>query len=183
MQTLSHHLLDILTNSAEAGATEIDLTIRESVGKNVIRFVVTDDGCGMDKALLSKVVNKGITTKRGENRGMGLYLLKEMTQENEGKLQISSHNGKSTRIEWTVRHDKEGRIPIGDISGVVSNFIYSYKDIDLFFTYQTDEDTFAFYLPSMASLYKIERMEKSSDLRKLKKVLEQNLQSINYNKQ
>ncbi len=183
MQTLSHHLLDILTNSVEAGATEIDLVIRESIDKDVIRFVVTDDGCGMDKTLLSKLTTKGISTKRGNNRGMGLYLLKEMIQDNEGTLQITSHNNKSTRIEWTIKHKKTNRIPLGDIAGVVSNFIYSYKDIDLFFTYQTDKDTFTFYLPAMAYLYKIERMEKSSDLKKLKKILEQNLQNINYNEQ
>ncbi|MBR1626564.1 MAG: ATP-binding protein [Bacteroidales bacterium] len=182
METLAHHLLDILTNSVEAGATEINITIRESLEKNVFRFVVEDDGCGMDKTLLSKAADKGVTTKAGKNRGMGLYLLKSMTEENEGMFQLSSHNGKSTRLEWTVKHSSPKRKPLGDISGVIADFIFSHKDIDVFFMYATEEDTFSFYLPSMAYMYNLEKMESGSDLKKMKKVIQKNLERIKYNK-
>ncbi|MBR1774500.1 MAG: ATP-binding protein [Bacteroidales bacterium] len=182
MQTLAHHLLDVMVNSLEAGATEIDVTIRESIEKNVFRFLVEDDGCGMDKKLVKMAAEKGITTKVGKDRGWGLYLLKTMTEECEGTFQLSSHAGKSTRMEWTVKHDSDKRKPLGDISGVIADFIYAHKDIDVRFTYATEEATFSFFLPAMSYMYDLEKFESSSDLKRLKRVLEKNLVRINYNK-
>ncbi len=183
METLAHHLLDVMNNSWEAGAKEIDVTVRESIEKNVFRFVVEDDGCGMDKTLLKIAADEGITTKKGENRGRGLYLLKAMTQECEGMFQLSSHNGKSTRLEWTVKHNHSNRKPLGDISGVIADFIFSHPLIDVVFVYATEEATFTFFLPSMSYIYGLEKMETASDLKKMKKVLQKNLERINYNKQ
>ncbi|MGP1515570.1 MAG: ATP-binding protein [Bacteroidales bacterium] len=182
MDSLSHYLLDVMTNSVEAGATDIEITIRESDKKNYFRFVVQDNGCGMNKTLLKTATEEGITTKRGKNRGQGLYLLRAMVEMSEGVLQISSHNGKSTCVEWTIKRDHDKRKPLGDLIGVIADFIYSYKAVGVYFTYATEYDTFSFFLPAMSYIYGLGDMDKNSDLKKMKKILQDNLERINYNK-
>ena len=181
METLTHHLLDVMTNSCEAEADEIEITVRESKEKDVIRFVVQANGIGMTKQFLKTAADKGVTTKEGANRGMGLYLIKTMTQDCGGMFQLSSHNGKSTRLEYTVKLSSEATKPLGDISGMIADFIYAHKEKEVRFTYATDDGTFSFYLPAMAYMYGLEKFESSSDLKKLKKVLQRNLERIKYN--
>ena len=52
MKDLSLHILDIAQNSITAGARHLDLTLTEEAGQ--IAFTVTDDGCGMSRALLEQ---------------------------------------------------------------------------------------------------------------------------------
>ena len=54
MQELSLNVLDIADNSVKAGAKNIEINI--SVKGNVLTIEIKDDGCGMSKEFLSKVL-------------------------------------------------------------------------------------------------------------------------------
>ena len=174
MKTLADYLLAALTNS-------VQIEIKETDEKKLIRFVITDNGEGMEKAFVKTAAQPGITTKEGENRGMGLYLIKNLSEECSGMFQLSSHKGKSTRLEYTVKKDSEAIKPIGDIAGVVAEYIYSHPDILVWFEYATDKKKFMFSLPSMRFIYSLPHMNTSADKQKLKKIFQKNLERIEYN--
>ena len=76
MKDLSEYLEEVIKNSIEAGSDEISITVRYSEQKNVFRFIVEDNGCGMDKTLLKTAADKGISTKAIGHKGDSLFNLK-----------------------------------------------------------------------------------------------------------
>ena len=47
MRELSLHILDILQNSVEAGATRVELTIDEDLGADRLTITIKDNGRGI----------------------------------------------------------------------------------------------------------------------------------------
>ncbi len=174
MKDLAEYLEEVIKNSIEAGSDEINITVRYSDEKNVFRFVVEDNGCGMDKTLLKAATDKGISTKAIGHKGEGLYKLKTLVESCEGIFVLSSHPNKYTRLEWTINADKTP-IPLGDLADIIAKTIFKNPNIDIHFMYATKHSTFVFFLPAMAYMYKLEKMSTLSDLRKLKKVLKSNI--------
>ena len=111
---MSHGGLDFLfeavANSLEAGAKEITIEYKDHPG--VTDITVTDDGEGFD----CDVFSKGISTK-GENRGNGLFLLKERADS----CFIKRDSGYTT-LSYRLKKEK------GDLLSEVLPFIFSYAD-------------------------------------------------------
>ncbi|MCP3894524.1 MAG: ATP-binding protein, partial [Bacteroides sp.] len=49
MEDLSQHILDIAFNSLEAGAADIEITVREDIKSNMMEFKVLDNGRGINE--------------------------------------------------------------------------------------------------------------------------------------
>ena len=90
MTELSLHVLDIAKNSTKAGATLIEIEISEDVDSNLLVIEIKDNGCGMDKDFLSKVLDPFKTTRTTRKVGMGLSLFKNACELTGGKLEIPS---------------------------------------------------------------------------------------------
>ncbi|MGB7296625.1 MAG: ATP-binding protein, partial [Candidatus Aminicenantales bacterium] len=63
MRDLSLHILDIAENSIEAKATRIEIRLEESRELNRFVLEISDDGTGMDKDMLKRVLDPFMTTK------------------------------------------------------------------------------------------------------------------------
>ncbi|NIV97412.1 ATP-binding protein, partial [candidate division KSB1 bacterium] len=89
-EDLSLHILDIMENSVTAGAKMIGLEIREEIGENRLTIQIKDDGKGMDKETLTRVLDPFYTKKTVRRVGLGLSLLAQAAQEAGGSFKIDS---------------------------------------------------------------------------------------------
>lgn len=96
MKDLSLHILDIAQNSITAGARHLDLTLTEEAGQ--IAFTVTDDGCGMSRALLEQVSDPFTTTRTTRKMGLGIPLLRMAAEQTGGSVEITSTEGAGTTL-------------------------------------------------------------------------------------
>ena len=66
---------------------------------NVIVFKVTDNGCGMDYEVKSKVFTNFFTTKGTGGTGLGLLTTKKIIQEHGGTIELQSEPGQGSTFK------------------------------------------------------------------------------------
>jgi two-component system, CitB family, sensor histidine kinase MalK len=71
------------------------------VENNQLSITVSDTGMGMSREIQEQVLEKGFSTK-GDNRGIGLYLVFETIKKLNGKMMISSEHQQGTTIHITI---------------------------------------------------------------------------------
>ena len=98
MQDLSLHILDIAENATKAGGKTIIIKIIEDKIKDTLNLSIEDDGNGMDKETVDKVMDPFFTTKNSKKIGLGLSLLAQAAQQTGGELKIDSEQGKGTKV-------------------------------------------------------------------------------------
>ena len=89
MIDISLHIYDIAQNAIDAGADHIFISILKN------RFVISDNGCGMDEQTKKSACIKGFTTRKNGRGGNGLYLLRC----NAESLTVLSAKGIGTLID------------------------------------------------------------------------------------
>ena len=144
MRELSLHILDLLENAVEAGASRIDLSIREDLQADWMVIEITDDGCGMRKELIEKVLDPFYTTRETRHVGLGLPLFLEAARRCEGDLVIQSRPGKGTRVEATFRRSYIDRAPLGDMPAALLAILLSERPVDLDYCHQVGLQEFRF---------------------------------------
>ena len=75
MQDLSLHILDVAENAVRAKAGIVTIKIVEDEQNDRLTLSIKDDGVGMDKETIGKVLDPFFTTKSGKRVGLGLSLL------------------------------------------------------------------------------------------------------------
>jgi DNA mismatch repair ATPase MutL len=73
LQDLSLHILDIVENSIDAGAKKIEIIIKENIKQNILALKIKDNGKGMDKKTIAKVLDPFYTTKKNEKSRLGSF--------------------------------------------------------------------------------------------------------------
>jgi signal transduction histidine kinase len=68
---------------------------------NVIRFEISDNGLGMDEAVVRKLFTSFFSTKGHRGTGLGLMVTRKLIEEHNGSIEVNSQPGKGTTI--TVR--------------------------------------------------------------------------------
>ncbi len=96
-------LLNLVRNACEAssrGASSV--TLRLAGQAEHVEITVTDEGTGIDPALLPTIFQFGQTTKGSQGNGMGLWTVKHIVDRHGGKIHVQSEPGKGTTftIEW-----------------------------------------------------------------------------------
>jgi anti-sigma regulatory factor (Ser/Thr protein kinase) len=139
MEELALHILDIVQNSIEAGATRIKLSIVEDYLSDRLTIRISDNGRGMTQAERKKVLNPFYTTRKTRRVGLGLPLLAAAAEACAGSLQIESKRGMGTTIVADFQHSHIDRAPIGDLPRTFvsiiamlgpGNLIYSHRTVD-----------------------------------------------------
>ena len=72
MQDLSLHILDIAENAIRAGGSKIVIKILEDESEDKLVVCIEDNGKGMDKEMVKRVLDPFFTTKGGKKFGLGL---------------------------------------------------------------------------------------------------------------
>ncbi|MDD5423432.1 MAG: HAMP domain-containing sensor histidine kinase, partial [Candidatus Omnitrophica bacterium] len=96
---LKQILFNLIKNASHAidkNTGKIIISVDKNDGGE-ISIKITDNGHGMPKEVLDRVFTPFFTTKEpGKGTGLGLALVKIMTERNNGKIKVESHEGKGT---------------------------------------------------------------------------------------
>lgn len=95
---------NLIDNSSDAvsdsGEKNISALIRQS--ENEIEIKVEDSGSGMPKEVQNKIFDLKFSTK-GENRGWGMHLVKNIVDRRNGYIEICSEEGGGTSITCAIK--------------------------------------------------------------------------------
>jgi len=144
VRELSLHILDLLENAVEAGASRIEIRIEEDLKKDWMVIEITDNGRGMSQELIERVRDPFCTTRTTRHVGLGLPLFLEAARRCGGDLVIQSNPGKGTRVRTTFRHSHIDRAPLGDITGALMAILLSEHPVDLDYCHTVDSGVFRF---------------------------------------
>lgn len=141
MKELSLHILDLVENSIQAGASQVDITIDETYLDTHIKITVTDNGRGIDPARLEVISDPFVTSRTTRRVGLGISLFKAASQRCDGKFSIQSQEGKGTTISATFAMDHLDRAPVGDMGATITNLIAGYPDIGIKYHHTLYQDS------------------------------------------
>lgn len=139
MKDLSMHIIDIVQNSIEAGASEVRLIITENTSTDRLVIDISDNGRGMDQELMAKVVDPFFTTRKTRRIGLGLPLLKAAAERCEGSLILDSAPGRGTTVKATFRHSHIDRAPLGNIVDSMINLIVGNPNLNIYFRHSIND--------------------------------------------
>mgnify|MGYP003790211425 CR=1 FL=1 len=124
------HILDLVQNSIEAGASKVTLFINEDTKADSLIIRVADNGRGMDENTCRQVVDPFFTTRRTRRIGLGLPLIAMTTRQCQGHLNIKSVLGEGTEIEAVYKLSHIDRPPLGNIAETVKTIIIANPHLD-----------------------------------------------------
>ena len=132
--------MDIIQNSVTAGAGCIETRLKAD-GEKLI-MVIEDNGCGMDRAMLEKVIDPFTTTRTTRKVGLGIPLLKAAAERSSGELRILSETGYGTIVKASFDICNIDRPPLGDIAETMTGVILANPGIRLKLTVSKDDRVF-----------------------------------------
>lgn len=145
MQDLSLHVLNIAENSITAGATRVEITINEDINKDILELKIKDNGKGMDKEVLPKLMDPFYTTRTERNVGLGLPLLAQAARQSDGDIDIKSRKGRGTTITATFSYLHIDRKPIGNMPETIVQLIAARgENIDFIYKHFKNNQGFSF---------------------------------------
>lgn len=145
MEELSQHILDIACNSLDAGASRLEITVREDLAANVLEFTVRDNGRGFTSEELSKILDPFFTTKgRKKKIGLGVPLLREAAERCDGEFKLEALPQGGAMVTARFPHDHLDRAPLGNIAGTISVLLLGHKSLDLTYQHHYNEQSFSF---------------------------------------
>jgi two-component system, NtrC family, sensor kinase len=107
---LTQVLMNLLINAADAlggvGGRKPAIRVATRVVDGEVLIIVTDNGHGMEAAVLSQIFKESFTTKPPDiGRGLGLFLCKALIEENHGRIELQSTPGAGTtaRVSLPLR--------------------------------------------------------------------------------
>lgn len=131
MKDISYHMLDIVQNSLNAGATSIFIELTEDSAGGILRFRITDNGKGMPEDVLQRVTDPFYTTSVTKKVGLGLPLLCQNAEQTGGEFRMHSDMNTGTSVEAMFNTGHIDMIPFGDIAMTVRILTAANPDIDL----------------------------------------------------
>lgn len=144
MEDLAQHILDIAINSLEAGATRLEIVLREDAAANVLSFKVMDNGSGISESDVPKMLDPFYTTKKYKSVGLGIPLLQEAVNKCGGTLEINTLPRSGTRVKAAFPRDHLDRAPLGDIAGTLVTILAGNELLELKYSHQYNNRLFTF---------------------------------------
>ncbi|MBM4153739.1 MAG: response regulator [Lentisphaerae bacterium] len=97
---LRRALQNVIHNALQAvDATSGRVAVRCGRADGMARIDVVDNGCGIPEANLKRVFEPFFTTKKeGKGTGLGLFITKQVVEDHEGRIEITSRTGEGTRV-------------------------------------------------------------------------------------
>ena len=130
MKELSLHILDVAQNSVSAGASRLDITLREDA-RGWLTVTIADNGRGMSPDFLARVTDPFTTTRTTRKVGMGLALYLLAAEQTGGRLSIDSTQGQGTTVTATFDRNHLDCPPLGDLAGTVALLSQGSPELEL----------------------------------------------------
>ncbi len=142
MEDLSLHILDVVENSIEANASKIEIKIREEKNKDLLVIEIKDNGRGMNRETINKVLDPFYTTRTTRKVGLGLSFLAQAAKESNGDFEINSKVGVGTELKATFQYSHIDRKPIGNMNDTIVTLIISHPEINFVYEYQDEKGNY-----------------------------------------
>ena len=142
MRELSLHILDIVQNSVSAGASPIQIAIREDSKADRMSIDIIDNGRGMTRTQVSKVSDPFFTSRTTRKVGLGIPLFKMAAEQAGGDFSIESIPGKGTTVKATFGLTNIDRAPLGNMVATVNVLIRCNPKIDFIYHREKDDRSF-----------------------------------------
>lgn len=139
MRELALHVLDLLQNTVEAGASRVDAIVAEDWAADCLRITIRDNGRGMDAEMAARAVDPFYTSRRTRHVGLGLPLLAAAAERAGGGLAIQSEPGKGTTVEAAFQLSHPDRQPLGNLADTLLAFLLSERTPELHYVHGTDK--------------------------------------------
>jgi len=176
-EDLSLHILDIVENSIRAEAKNIKIKITENLEKDLLVIEIEDDGKGMSKKMIERVLDPFVTTKPKHKVGLGLSFLAQASRMANGDLKIKSEMGKGTKIKATFQHSHIDRQPLGDMVETMMTLVTSNPKINFIYQHQKNGKKYIFNTKILKKKY--ENLSFSKALKIIRENLETGLSKLN----
>lgn len=144
LRELSLHVLDIVENSLNAGATLVTIEVSEDTREDVLIIRVADNGYGMDADALKRASDPFFTTRTTRRVGLGLPFLKQAAEMCNGRMSVESQPGDGTIVTATFQHSHLNRMPLGDLAGTVLTLVIGNPETDFVFRHHVNDEAFEF---------------------------------------
>lgn len=144
MRELALHILDIAENSISAGASRIEILVNQDTLNDELWITVRDNGKGMDKELLAKVMDPFVTSRTTRKVGLGIPLLKQAAEACNGGLTIESQPGLGTELTVKFQDSHIDRMPLGSLADTFLSLLLGTPDVNWVLHYQIDDQIFDF---------------------------------------
>ncbi len=142
MREISLHILDIVQNSVVAGATKIEVYVTEDIAEDKLTVKIVDNGCGMSKEFLEKVIDPFTTKRTTRKVGLGIPLFKNAAESTDGTFEIQSELGKGTCVTAVFGYSHIDRQPLGDMADTMLGLFTSYENIDFLYRHKIGDEEF-----------------------------------------
>lgn len=142
MRELSLNILDIAQNSITAGASLVTVRVQEDTAADRLAIAVEDNGKGMTKEQVSRVMDPFYTTRTTRKVGMGIPLFRMAAEMAGGGLTIESAPGVGTTVAATFSLSHIDRMPLGDVAGTMVTLIRLNPQLDFLYRHTVDGTAF-----------------------------------------
>lgn len=142
MKDMSLHILDISENSIEAGASRVEIEIREDTAHDRFTLLVRDNGRGVDPG--KKDRDLFYTSKKGKRFGLGIPLLRQAAEECDGEFSIAPGQEGGTVLSAAFRRSHIDMKPLGDVGATVSTLVAGHPEVDYLLLYEMDGAAYRF---------------------------------------
>lgn len=133
MQDFSLHILDLVENSINAGARLIEIRVEEEVERDILTIELKDDGEGMSREMVNKVLDPFVTTRTTRRVGLGLSLFAQAARSCNGEVRIDSQLGEGTRLVGTFQLSHIDLKPWGSMVDTLITLIVGNPEINIFY--------------------------------------------------
>lgn len=138
MRELSLNVMDVAQNSITAGASLIEIRVEEDRQKGELVISILDNGKGMSKEQVRRVVDPFFTTRTTRKVGLGVPLFKMEAEMTGGDFSVRSELGKGTEVRARFITTHVDMIPLGNINDTMVLLISCNPDRDFLFIHQID---------------------------------------------
>lgn len=135
MEDISLHILDIAENSVTAGSTLIKIRVRHDRAEDSLTVEIEDNGKGMSKETVEKVLDPFFTSRTTRKVGLGLSLLAQAARDTGGDISIQSEEGAGTAVRVRFRPSHVDMKPVGNLADTILVLIAANPGIDFIFIY------------------------------------------------
>lgn len=130
MRELSLHILDLLENSIQAGASVVAVTLALDHVRDLLDVIVEDDGPGLSVSF-EEALDPFYTTKSGKKTGMGLSLFKFRAEQSGGSLTLGTSALGGLKVTVRMQLSHIDRSPLGNLATTLSSLVCTTPEIDL----------------------------------------------------
>jgi anti-sigma regulatory factor (Ser/Thr protein kinase) len=151
VRELSLHVLDLLQNSLEAGATAVSVLIEEDSRLDRLTIEVADDGHGMPEDVVRAVVDPFVTSRKTRRVGLGIPLLAAAAERCNGHVDIESTVGVGTKVTAVFQLSHIDRAPLGDMADTLLSVLLQEPPVALLYRHRVDDRWLEFDTTTLAA--------------------------------